>query len=116
MVENIIDVVGDHCEEGRYPEPFRSNIHQQNYSFRDARKYIKEYALSNQIFVPDRVDIWGNRCWGWRNSHTRIDNHHIIPQPPIYRPHPVEVTHGYKFNYIPPETPYNPDIFASRVG
>lgn len=120
MVENVIDVVANHCEDGRYPEPFRSQIHQKNYSFRETRRFIKQYSLDNNIFVPDRVDIWGNRYWDWRKTTTIIDNQtrfppRPIPEPPVYRP-PTQTTHGYRFNYIPPEQPYHPDIFASRMG
>lgn len=33
MVENVVDVVAEHCEEGRFPEPFHSQIHQRGLSF-----------------------------------------------------------------------------------
>lgn len=114
MVENVIDVVADHTEDGRYPEPFRSEIHQRSLNFRDARRLIKEHAINNHVFVPDRIDIWGNRYWGWGRTNTQVITHHTPPPPqPVYRPEPM---HGYRFNYIPPKEPYHPDIFASRMG
>ena len=71
-------------------------------NFREARRFIKDYALTNNVFVPDRIDIWGNRIWGWRNTQQTIINHPREPQ--VYRPpvQPIQPTHGSRFNYIPP--------------
>lgn len=115
MVENIVDVVADHTEDGRYPQPFAHEIHQKGYGFRDARRYIREYALRNDMFVPDRVDFWNNRVWGWRQSQIKHDVVTYVPPvtTTIVREEPVR---GYRFNYIPPEHSYEPGIFASRAG
>lgn len=129
MVQDVVDTVEDYCEEGRFPEPFASRIHQRNLSFGDARRLIHETITENRIPVPDRVDLFTNKVRGWRrttnttHTHTNqgnINTHIHTVQPPTQvvttTTHTQRPAQGYKFNYLPAERPYQPEIFASRVG
>jgi len=42
MVQDIVDTVENYNEEGRFPEPFSSRIHQRNLSFAEARRLIHD--------------------------------------------------------------------------
>lgn len=117
MVQDVVDVVESHCEEGRFPEPFATQIRQKNLTFAEARRLIHEASLNSKYPIPDRVDLFRNMVTRYRtttNTHTYVPpkvattTTTTVVQPDIIR--------GYRFNYIPPTQPYHPDIFASRVG
>lgn len=116
MVQDVVNAVEEHCEEGRFNGEFGNRIRQPNLSFSEARRIVHEASLNSRWPVPDRVDLFSHLIRGYRR---RTD--WTVPKPPIYHPEPPvyhrpEPTHGYRFNYLPPERPYQPDIFASRVG
>lgn len=77
---------------------------------------MRDYSSINNIFVPERVDLFYNKVSGWRkNVNTTVTNTYVPP--PVTTVHTsMQPTYGYRFNYIPPEQYYHPDIFASRVG
>ena len=68
MVENIANVVGDHSEDGRWREPFRSEIN--GMGFREARNLIHDTAAREHVFIPDRVDLFSNKIRGYRTEKT----------------------------------------------
>lgn len=147
MVQDVVDTVENYSEEGRFPEPFSSRIHQRGLSFADARRLLHENIVEGRIPVPDRVDLFTNRVRGYRKvttttqvPQTTVTHHEVRPQTVTQVVQPVttttqvvqpvtttqviqpvgtsvvQSTQGYRFNYLPPERPYQPNIFASRVG
>lgn len=84
--------------------------------------------------MPDRVDLYNHKIRGHRTNITTTTTKPIIEtttthvQPPVLsRPLPPppptqtittthQPTHGYRFNYLPVDEPYHPDVFASRIG
>lgn len=73
MVQDIVDTVENYNEEGRFPEPFASRIHQKNLSFGDARRLIHETVAENRIPLPNRVDLFNHRVRGWRRTQQNIN-------------------------------------------
>lgn len=133
MVENIANVVGDHSEDGRWREPFRSEV--RGLGFREARNLIHDTAAREHVFIPDRVDLFTNKIRGYRTTTTTVTPGWVpppvlsTPPPPVLSSPPppvvsqpihqttsVNLGSGYKFNYLPVDKPFEPDVFASRVG
>ena len=104
MVQDVVDTVENYCEEGRFPEPFASRIHQRNLSFAEARRLLNDEISQSKVPVPNRVDLFTNKVRGFRKVTTTTQK--FVDQP----------AQGYRFNYLQYNEPYNPDIFASRVG
>lgn len=121
MVQEVVDVVEEKCEEGRFPEPFATQIRQRNLSFTDARRLIHEASVNSRWPVPDRIDLYNNKCWRYGHHHQTYPTQIPVEPPmvPSYRPMPPvhhEKTQGYRFNYLPVDRTYEPEIFGSRVG
>ena len=140
MVGNIVNVVGEHSEEGRWREPFRSEVH--GLGFREARNLIQETAVREHVFLPDRVDLFTNKIRSYRTGTTVTPGNVVTTQsvlqghPPVLQSQPLvslqgpppvmlqgspvqqttSVSHGFKFNYLPVDKPFEPDVFASRHG
>lgn len=97
MVENIVNVVGDHSEEGQWREPFRHEV--RGLGFREARNLIKENAVRSNVLMPDRVDLYNHKIRGYRTQHTTtttkpeiITTTNTFVQPPVLsRPPPPPV-------------------------
>jgi hypothetical protein len=73
MVQDVVNTVEDYCEEGRFPEPFASRIHQPNLSFNDARRIIGDTIAEGRIPVANRVDLFNNKVW--RRTTTTTTTH-----------------------------------------
>jgi hypothetical protein len=117
MVQDVVDTVENYSEQGRFPEPFSSRIHQRNLSFADARRLVKENITQGRIPVPNRVDLFTNKVWGYRKVTTTQVTQPTVTTTQVIQPTTAtHTTHGYRFNYLPVNEPYHPDIFASRVG
>lgn len=124
MVQDVVDVVESYSEQGRFPQPFSSQINQRNLGFADARRLVHENIVQNRILVPERVDLVRNMVRGYRvkstpNLHISevvVPQQVIVPQVvPQVVPQMKRVS-GYRFNYLPVVEPFKPNIFASRVG
>lgn len=127
MVQDVVDTVENYSEEGRFPEPFATRIHQRDLSFAEARRLLHENITEHRIPVPNRVDLITNRVRGFKKV-TTTQQHHVqqvqqvqqVVTPvtqtqttTVVQKQPVQ---GYRFNYLPVDQPFHPNIFASRVG
>lgn len=70
MVQDVVDTVENHSEEGRFPEPFASSIHQKGLSFAEARRRLHQTITQGRIPVPNRVDLFTNKVRGYRKVTT----------------------------------------------
>lgn len=129
MVQNIVDVVGEHCQEGTFPQPFLSEVRNPALGFSEARSLITQTVTNNNLFMPYSVDLIRHKVRGFGGKRTVVTNTVVGQgqttqvQPTVLRSPPPPVTTttgytstGYKFNYLPVDKPYEPDVFASRVG
>lgn len=66
MVQDVVDTVENYCEEGRFPEPFASQIHSNGLGFTEARQLLNQNIVQNRIPVPNRVDLFTNMVRGYR--------------------------------------------------
>lgn len=70
MVQNIVDVIEEKCEEGRYPEDFRQRIHKKT-NFVDAYNEIEQYTNEKQNFwIPDRIPTNTNLTLNKNSANT----------------------------------------------
>jgi len=111
MVQDVVNTVENYSEQGRFQEPLASRIHQKNLSFAQARGLVREAISQSRVPVPNRVDLFNHLVRGFRKV-TTTGGHTTTTTTNVVQPH-VE---GYKFNYLPVNEPYRPNIFASRVG
>lgn len=105
MVRDVVNTVENYCEQGRFPEPLASRIHQNNLSFSEARRLTSEAISQSRVPVPNRVDLFTHLVRGYRQVTG-----------PIVPPKVQPGTGSYKFIYHPVDEPYRPNIFASRAG
>ena len=54
MVRQIIDVIEERCEQGRYPPELRNRLHMCK-NFLTAQTEVEEFASKYQMNVPDRI-------------------------------------------------------------
>lgn len=60
MINSIYEIVQGHNEEGRFPESFRNAFTGTNLTnFTDAVNFVRNYAASNGIQLPDRISLGG---------------------------------------------------------
>lgn len=59
MVRNVIDVIEEKCEQGRFPNEFRDRLHKNSRTFEEALNVTENYIKEGNLFVPDRINISG---------------------------------------------------------
>lgn len=59
MVRNIVNVIEDRCEQGQFPEEFRTRI-RQNIGFAEARRIAQDELNQPERVRINRVDLWRN--------------------------------------------------------
>ena len=56
MVENIIDVIEQKCEVGKFPGEFGGLLRANSRNFSNANKFLQGYIKDRRIMVPDRIE------------------------------------------------------------
>ena len=109
MVQDIVDTVENYSEEGRFPEPFATKIHQRDLSFAEARSLLHQTISESRVPVPNRIDLISNRVRGYRKVTQQIQIQQQVVTPVIQTQtitqKPAQVQ-GYRFNYLPVEKPF----------
>jgi hypothetical protein len=54
MLQNLLSVIEEKCEKGRFPEDFRSKIYGKS-NFVDAYNQIETYCGDKCLQIPDRI-------------------------------------------------------------
>jgi len=78
MINNILKVVEDKCEEGKFPQKFSEIIYTQNNKFNDAIFTLNSYSLIGsdgashnfigKIHIPPFWSLGWHQCrWGYQN-------------------------------------------------
>jgi hypothetical protein len=69
MVQNIVNVVGNHCQNGKFPEPFCSRILNPTLSFQEARSMITKTVSDSNVYFPDHLDLIQHKVKGYRQTY-----------------------------------------------
>ena len=63
MINNILKVVEDKCEEGKFPQKFSEIIYTRNNKFNDAIDAVDSYIESNSILVPSKIHLDNSKMY-----------------------------------------------------
>ncbi len=81
MVRNIVEVVEDKCEEGRFPDQnFRSQIYRDRVGFEEARSIVENTISSANFARISRVDLFNHLVY-WRTTGQTQMTSHVISKP-----------------------------------
>ena len=80
MVENVVDVVEDYCENGMYNGEFHTEVRENCQSFRHALAYISDYIQAHSIWLPTK--ILPNSVYVHKHQH----HHQRQSQPQLMNP------------------------------
>lgn len=56
MVHNIVCLIEEKCEQGKFPSAFSEQIGLYSTSFRKLSLYLQDFLSINQFFVPPKID------------------------------------------------------------
>ena len=56
MVHNILSLIEEKCEEGKFPTAFREEIEHHSTSFRKLTLYLQDFLRINEVFVPPKIN------------------------------------------------------------
>lgn len=72
MVKNLINVVEDKNEEGKFPNEFGEELRNHSGKFKTARTFLDEYMAKNQQNLPQIASIKKSRVLTKRAGHQII--------------------------------------------
>ena len=52
MVQNVVDVIEDKCEYGRFPNEFGTLLREHTHAFSKAKNFVVQYINSNRLSIP----------------------------------------------------------------
>lgn len=56
MVHNIVAVIEEKCEEGKFPQAFSEEVGLHSGSFRKLSTYIEDFIGVNELFIPPKIN------------------------------------------------------------
>ena len=116
MVRNIASVVEGKCEEGRFPDGFRSQLFSNCHTFEQARDLIRTEVQSKRVFMPNRIDFVTNRVpvnsQVISHHQTNVNNTVVRPAPVVLNQRPLGGSSGLRFNYQQPKEYFHPQMYA----
>ena len=75
MLRNIIDLIEDKCEEGKFPNNLSKLIRDNCQSFHAVRKFLDKFIKTNDIYIPKIIlrDVVRVRRKDYEEIRRRVD-------------------------------------------